>query len=149
MADRVVEQQERDAGRQQCDQVGHHEGAAAVLVGDVGEAPDVSESDRRADGRQDEDLSGAERPSSLLLVGLLLRDAPRRRAEVLRNGIILGDRMVLGDGIIISDGIILGDGIVSATGSSSARESFSVTPGSEELLSSPGDNAACMELRKN
>jgi hypothetical protein len=81
VADRVVEQQERDAGGQQRHQVGQQEGAAAVLVGDVREPPDVAEPDRRADRRQDEDPPGAERPrrcSSSVCWG----DVPRRRAHV-------------------------------------------------------------------
>jgi hypothetical protein len=68
VADAVVEQQERDAGGQQRDQVGDDEGPAAVLVGDVGEAPDVAESDGRADGRQDEDPARRERAAALLLL---------------------------------------------------------------------------------
>src|SRR5699024_9310588 len=52
--DRVVEEEQRDAGGQQRDQVRQDERAAAVLVGDGREAPDVAEADGGADGREDE-----------------------------------------------------------------------------------------------
>src|SRR5699024_843928 len=52
--DRVVEEQQWDAGGQQGHQVRQDERAAAVLVGDRGEAPDVAEPDGGADGREDE-----------------------------------------------------------------------------------------------
>ena len=50
VADCEIEPQDWDTRGQQCDQVGDQEGAAAVFVGDVGEAPNVSEADGRTDG---------------------------------------------------------------------------------------------------
>ena len=59
VADRVVEEQQRDAGGEQRTQVRDEEGAAAVLVGDVREAPDVAEPDGGSDRGEDEaDLTG-------------------------------------------------------------------------------------------
>src|SRR5699024_5352388 len=52
--DRVVAEPQRDAGGQQGHQVRQDERAAAVLVGDRGEAPDVAEPDGGADGRADD-----------------------------------------------------------------------------------------------
>ena len=56
------------------DGVGDEEGAAAVLVGEVGEAPDVADADGEADAREDELPLGAPvvplRP--VLLVGVIL-----------------------------------------------------------------------------
>ena len=46
MAGGVVEQEDRDTRRQESHDVGNHEGAAAVGVGDAWEAPDVSEPHR-------------------------------------------------------------------------------------------------------
>ena len=49
MADGVVEQQQRDAGGQERDQIGEKKCAAAVFEGDVGETPNVAQADGRAD----------------------------------------------------------------------------------------------------
>src|SRR5690606_4383575 len=59
--DRVVEEEQRDARGQQRDEIRQDERAAAVLVGDCGEAPDVAEADGGADGREDEGGAAAER----------------------------------------------------------------------------------------
>src|SRR5690606_32729457 len=56
--DRELHDEQRDARGQQGHEVGHEEGAAPTLVGDPGEAPDVAEPDRRADGGQNEPDSG-------------------------------------------------------------------------------------------
>ena len=55
---RVVEEEDGDAGGQQCDDVGDHEGSAAVGVRHAGEAPDVAQADGRADrGEEEADLA--------------------------------------------------------------------------------------------
>ena len=61
-----------DEKQQDC--VGDEKGAASVLVGEVGEAPDVADADGEADAREDELPLGAPvvplRP--VLLVGVIL-----------------------------------------------------------------------------
>jgi hypothetical protein len=75
---RVVEEQQRDACRQQCDEVGDDERAAAVVIRDIGEAPDVAEADRRADGREDERAIGRRRPPSGVMTWVDMMSFPDR-----------------------------------------------------------------------
>ena len=53
VTDGVVEKQERQPRGDQRDQVRDDERAAPVLVGDVGEPPDISEANRGTRRRQD------------------------------------------------------------------------------------------------
>src|SRR5690606_15682133 len=71
-----IEEQQWDTGGQQGDDVGDQEGTTAIVVGNVGESPDVAQSDGGTDGREHEDIAGREnlaalgaalgRPNSLL-----------------------------------------------------------------------------------
>src|SRR5690625_1483587 len=60
VTDGVVEQQDRDTRGQQRHQVGDEEGAAAVLVRDVGKAPDVAHPHRADKRHQDEGVAATE-----------------------------------------------------------------------------------------
>ena len=51
VADRVVQEQDRDAGGEQGDEVGDEEGPTAALVGDPREPPDVAQPDGGSDRR--------------------------------------------------------------------------------------------------
>ncbi|MNZ41408.1 hypothetical protein D3C78_589570 [compost metagenome] len=53
-ADHELGHQQRDADGQDAGQVDQHEGAAAVLPGDVGKLPDVAQTDRRTGGGEEE-----------------------------------------------------------------------------------------------
>ena len=53
-ADRHFADHDRHAEEEDAEQVDKHECAAAVHSGDVGELPDISETDRGTDGRHDE-----------------------------------------------------------------------------------------------
>ena len=58
---------------EQEDGVGNEKGAAAVLVGEVGEAPHVADADREADAREDELPLGAPVvPLDLVLLVVIL-----------------------------------------------------------------------------
>src|SRR5262249_29150649 len=50
----------------EAEEIGEHEGAAAILAGGVGEAPDIAETDGGSDGGHDEPESG--RPGLTLAV---------------------------------------------------------------------------------
>ena len=65
----VVEEEDRQPGRQQRDDVGDDEGTAAVGVGHTWKAPDVAQPDRRAEGGDEE----AELTAPLLARGRLKR----------------------------------------------------------------------------
>src|SRR5690606_409762 len=56
---RVVEQEDRDPGGEQGDDVGQEKGSPTVLVRHPREPPDVAEPDRRADRREDEPVLAA------------------------------------------------------------------------------------------
>lgn len=65
VSDGEVEEEQWDTRGQKCDQVGDKEGATAGVVCDIGETPDVSEPDCRADGGEDKGCSGGKHLPSL------------------------------------------------------------------------------------
>ena len=60
VTDRVVKEQEGQTGGQQGDNVGNHEGAAAVIKCDVGETPNIAQTNSRTDGGKDKDATARE-----------------------------------------------------------------------------------------
>ena len=60
VTNRVVKEQEGQAGGQQGDNIGNHEGAAAVVECDVGETPNIAQTNGRTDGREDKDAAAGE-----------------------------------------------------------------------------------------